>query len=445
MMPLAQITCTLSITTTDALPGINSFATAAILADYTGLALVTGNIGDNVTPHEDYFRLDNATPGWTYRVTASPRTFGNYNLGMIAYDSSLTPILTDTNPFDGNTAYIILVAPDVGPYYFKVFQYSDQCSGGTYELDATALQPTPTPGPPATQTPTNTPPPEPTATRIPGADRFEPNYDFDHAATIATDVTYSNLNFVPWHSWTEDNDFYKIWVKPNLMFTCETLDLDPGLDPNIIIYNNNREPIAGNDDITLGDYRSRISFFSTYEGFLYVLVGHGGRFPFPDVENSQYSLRCAMDVPGQQATATPDPPAPTSTRRPPATQSSPLPTATRSSDELTVRLLATPAPPPPPSEPSTHFVPVDLIVYYDFNEDHRPGAGEGIAGIMVLAYDTATGRQIAQGFTDELGHLEFTAAAEGMVRLSIPYLGVSHMIGEEGATLYARVAPSPSN
>jgi hypothetical protein len=110
-----------------------------------------------------------------------------------------------------------------------------------------------------------------------------------------------------------------------------------------------------------------------------------------------------------------------------------------------VRLLATPAPPPPPSEPSTHFVPVDLIVYYDLNEDHRAGAGEGIAGIMVLAYDTATGHQIAQGFTDELGHLEFTAAAEGMVRLSIPYLGVSHMIGEEGATLYARVAPSSSN
>ena len=63
-------------------------------------------------------------------------------------------------------------------------------------------------------------------------------------------------------------------------------------------------------------------------------------------------------------------------------------------------------------------------------------------GIPVLVYDTATGIQITQDFTDEEGHLQFTVAAQGLARLDIPYLGVSYVVGEEGATVYVRVAPA---
>jgi len=447
----SQITCTLATTTTTSLPGIDSFANAAILADYTGLALVNGTPGAQLNPGENYFRLDNATLNWTYEVRAVPDGLGNYNLGMILYDGSYDPILTDTNTFDGNSA-VIDFEPDgstAGPYYFKVFQYSDQCSGGTYHLEANVAAPTSTPGPGPTATPTSVPTPLPPPTAIPGADRFEPNYDFDTASTLATDVTYDNLNFVPWAGGGEDNDFYKIWVKPNLLFTCETLNLDPGLDTNMIIYNNSRDPIAGNDDIALGDYRSRIAYFSTYEGFMYVLVGHGGRFPLAEVDDSSYSLRCSMGTPSQP-TATTRPPAATATPRSPTptappSPASPLPTPTSSAEGLTVRLLSTPTPPPAQGTPSLRFVPVDLIVYYDSNGDRQPGAGEGVAGIMVIAFDTASGLQIAQGFTDELGRLEFTAASQGLVQLSVPYLGVAHMIGEEGATLYMRISPGSAN
>ncbi|HEC35858.1 MAG TPA: hypothetical protein ENI39_04915 [Anaerolineae bacterium] len=432
---VAQITCTLGTTTTDALPsGNHSFTNAAILADYTDQALVEGNPGDKVNPWEDYYRLDNAVPGWTYVVQAIPDAIGNYNFGMIAYDAAQNAILTDTNPFDGNSARVELVAGSTGPYYFKVFQYSAQCAGGTYHLEADALSPTSTPTP----GPTSTSPPGPTP--IPGADRFEPNYDFDHAAIIATDVTYDNLNFIPWAGGAEDNDYYKIWVKPALFFTCETLDLDPGVDTNMIFFDSNRNPLGGNDDVELGDYRSRLSYYSTYEGYLYVLVGHGGRLPLVEVEQSGYSLRCTVEVPGM-STLTPTP-QPTSTPCPgtPTAPSSPLPTPTPSG-ELAVRPLSTPTPPPPPGTPTLHFVPVDLLVYYDTNDDRSPGAGEGVAGILVLAYDTATGEQIAQGFTDELGHLELTAAVQGTVRLSIPYLGVSQLIGSEGASIYVRIPP----
>ncbi len=445
--PLASpVTCTLAVTTTDPLPGINSFHTAAILADYTGLALVQGNKGDLVEAEEDYFRLDNATIGWTYEVYAVPDGLGNYNLGIIVYDLHYTPILTDVNPLDGPSAYVRLVTSTTGPYYFKVFQITPLCSGGTYRLDASASAPTATPT--TTPTPTGTPGPTATPTSPPPGtpDRFEPNYDFDHATTIATNVTYDNLNFVPWGGATEDNDFYKIWVKPGLLYTCETLNLGPGVDTNIIIYDHNRNPLGGNDDVTPGDYRSRIAYLSTYEGYLYILVGHGGRLPYSEVQNSTYSLRCSMEVPGLPT------PAPTATpRATPVSQkdaatptpfTSPLPTPTPTpAGELSVRLISTPTPVPPQVTPAPRFVPLDILVYYDSSNDRSPGAGEGIAGIRIVAYDTFTGEQVAEGVTDETGRLRFTAAVRGAVRLFIPYLGIGRVVEGEGASVYIRIAP----
>jgi len=434
----AQVTCTLAITTTTSLPGINSFATAAILADYSGLALAVGDRNASVPPEENYFRLDNAIPGHSYTVEAIPDGLGNYNLGLVVYNASYTPILTDSNTLDGNDAAVTLIAPNTGPYYFKVFQISNYCSGGTYHLSAYGLPPTSTPT--RTPGPTATTQPEPTA--IPGADRFEPNYDFNKAATIATDVTYDDLNFIPWGSSSEDNDYYKIWVKPGLFFTCQTTNLGPGVDTNMIFYDHNRNLIAGNDDVALGDYSSYVSYYSTYEGWLYILVGHGGRLPLADVSQSTYSLRCTKTLPG-----TPTPYAkllPTATPYPQDTSSvSPLPTPipTVDSAELVVRTLTTPVPPSPADTSAPRFVPIDLLVYYDSNDDRSPGAGEGIAGVVALAYDTATGEQIAQGITDPSGRLRFTAAARGAVRISIPYLGVSQTVGSAGASIYVRIAP----
>ncbi|HID89993.1 MAG TPA: hypothetical protein EYP52_09860 [Anaerolineae bacterium] len=258
-------------------------------------------------------------------------------------------------------------------------------------------------------------------------------------------ITYENLNFVPWGGAGEDNDFYKIWVKPGLLYTCETLDLAPGVDTNMIVYDANRNPIGGNDDVELGDYRSRFSYFSNYEGYLYILVGHGGRLPLAEVENSSYSLRCSMTVPGQ-ATVTPTP-RPTRTPRPPRTPTpptSPVATPTLPPEAaLEVRLLSTPTPPPPVGTPAPHFVPVDVWVYYDADNDHGPDPGEGVSGIPVLAYDTTTGSEVARCFTEMSGHCQFTVAVHGQVRISIPYLSIDYVIGEEGATLYVRIPPGP--
>ena len=282
--------------------------------------------------------------------------------------------------------------------------------------------------------------PKPTSagpTPIPGADQFEPNWDFDHAATIATDVTYQ-ANFIPSAGGWEDNDFYKIWIKPGLHFTCETSELAPGVDTNLIVYDGNQNAIGGNDDVELGDYNSRLSYFSTYEGWLYVLIGHGGRLPASELEDSNYKFRCDMDVPGQ-ATATPTPQATTPAGTPPPGP----PTATPSPPEaLTVRALTTPTP-VAATTPAPRFIPVSLLVYYDAKDDNLPGAGEGIAGISAQAYDVATNQLLAQGFTDEQGNLEFTVSAQGPVRVSVPFFGFSQLVAGEGASIYLRVPPQP--
>ncbi|MEN8097655.1 MAG: hypothetical protein ABFQ89_01140, partial [Chloroflexota bacterium] len=150
--------------------------------------------------------------------------------------------------------------------------------GKTYRLWVDEIPPTSTPLPTATGTPlpaTNTPPP---ATSIPGADAFEPNYNFELSSIIAANVKYDNLNFVPWAGSDPnqpDNDFFRLWVKPGMNLVCETLNLAAGTDTNLILYFGpsfeNQGP--GNDDKAPGELGSRVTWFSTYTGWLYVLVG----------------------------------------------------------------------------------------------------------------------------------------------------------------------------
>jgi len=542
------ITCNIGITTTDALPGINSFETAANLANYSGLALASGPPGPRVA-EEDYFVLGSATPGFSYQVEATPDGAGNYNLGIVVYNAGRTAIITDANTLDGNSAKVTLNASDSGPYYFKVIQISNYCTGGTYHLTvstssapgADAYEPNnawnaaykfpvstsasatnanfyPVPDTDCygfyvrsgqrygaythdlsgvdtfmrlydkngteiasddnggggfasriewtaaygsdyyyvcitnlysgstsahtydltiAETTAATATPAPTATPVTGLDACENNFDFDHACVIPPNQSL-NFNFVS-AGGGPDNDFFKIWVKPGLRFDCKTSDLSPGVDPNMIIYDQNRNGIAGNDDASPGDYNSALSYFATYEGWLYILVGTGNRLP-TNLNASNYTLRCDVVAPGTPT------PVPTNTPRPTvepgAATATPLPPTPTQPSGLTWRLLTTPPPPAAAATPSApRFIPINLLVYYDANNDGQPGAGEGIAGVSAEAYDTSTGQMLAQGFTGEQGNLTFTVASAGPVRVSVPFFGFNQLVAGEGASVYLRIAP----
>ncbi len=313
----------------------------------------------------------------------------------------------------------------------------------TYTLTAQSIAmatptPTPTPTPTGTPVPTTTPTPFPTPTPAGFPDAFEPNYDFDRATLIGLGQKYTDLNFVPVTPGTEDNDFFKLWVKPGMMLTCETLDLTPGTDTNLIVYDANRNGVAGNDDVNpqLGELGSRVTVMATWEGWMYLLVGQGGR---GIVYGSGYSLQCNVGLP-PTATSTPTrtprpiteiPPPPTAT---PAPTSTPIPTATPTPVRLQVQALAaTPA-------PAGRRIEVTVEVYYDANGSGAMDPGEGVVDLPAWLVSLRGGQVIARGATDEEGRVILQGFAEGVVRLVIPYLGVVRPV-ENGQTVTIRLSP----
>ena len=593
----SAITCSIIYTTTKDNVGGNTgndFGNPATLGPYFDLSLV-GDIGqysipNSKSPFTETFRLDNAVVGATYKIEAVPNQSSNYNLGIIVYDRNRVSIATDINTADFRASQSFL-ANDIGPFFIKVFQITNQCDGGTYDLTLTYTPPpatatglptstlTPTPsgyapdqydttspyndtlanaallnygnnpgltlynnvlhlgdpgadndwyaiagvqgfqytvniapdgaypavnvqvfapdktsivaqayntnnavltwlvtqpgshyihvwraagsltngtyhlnwssnGPTATPTPTFTPTPgagTPTDTPVPGLDIFEPNYDFDHAAGIGVNVKYININFVPLPSQSINNDFFKVRVKRGMLVTCETLDLSAGTDTNMILYDDSRNGLAGNDDVDTahGDLRSRVTVSINYDGYLYILVGQG--FAVPNAQSNQYtySLQCTSGQTG--ATATPGPAtqtpvfAPTWTPAPQApTPSIVVPTVPPTAmPAISVRPLSTPT----PAGPQQQIVTADLRVSYDVNENGLADPGEGVVGLPVRVYDDTTGALLAQGFTDDAGRVLLSVPSAGPIRVIVPYLSFETVVSPAGAAIPVLISP----
>ncbi|MCJ7738332.1 MAG: hypothetical protein MUQ10_13640, partial [Anaerolineae bacterium] len=343
------------------------------------------------------------------------------------FTSSSSRIGGDNDGGGGFASLLEWQASYDGYYYVRVTNQVSSDQYDTYDLSVAEISGS------GSATPTAVPAP------IAGIDGCEDNSSFDDACIIASNQSRV-FNLISPFGYGPDNDYYRLWVKPGLLFECRTSDLSPGVDPNMIVYDRNRNALGGNDDVSPGDYNSAFSYLANYEGWLYLLIGTGDRTP-SDVNNSSYTLRCDASAPGG-ATATSvsgdvSPPIPTAV-------STPLPNVTAASvPALTVRTLTTPTP-VMAETPVPRFIPISILVYYDANGDMQPGAGEGVSGISSYAYESVTNRLLAQGFTDDLGALNFTVAAQGTVRVDIPFFGFSQMVSGDGASIYVRVPPHSS-
>jgi hypothetical protein len=450
--PFTQtVTCNVNVTTTSNLPNIYTWPSAATVATYGGLALVPPtNIPTStlqVTAVDNWFVLFNATTNYSYTFAATPDLGGNYNIGMEVYGSpptgSATLLAQNIDTGDGNGASLTLSFPGIGPYYVRVFQISSFCSGSTYSLRYSYVAPTGTPT--ITPSPTKTTGPSPTPyAGAPNVDRFEPNNNFDQATTIGLNVKYDNLNFVQWdvNSTEWDNDFFKVRVKPGMLVTCKTLDLTPGTDTNLILYDDSRNGINGSDDVNraAGDLSSSVTYYVTYEGWLYALVGEGFARPLSEQAGTGYSFECTVDnqsTPTLAPTPTWPPNVPTDTPIPTATPI-PSPTLTPTPPFISVKPLPTATLPGLP----TQQVPVSLLTYYDANGNNKYDPGEGIVGISARVIDLTTGALLAQGLTDTTGRVSFTVSAPGAVQLVVPYLNRSEIILPSGKAVTIRVSPS---
>ncbi len=443
------VSCTVVTTQTVGKLGNQSFDTAFLLSNVGGLSLVDAigippGTSQQVPTIPDYYYI-NVFNGNLIYINVSPASAGgNYNLGLEVFDNNRNLINEDSDPSNFN-ATINLTANYNGRMYFRVYQLltAGTCSGGTYNISFTNSQPTNTPT--KTPSPTKTTGPSPTPyAGAPSIDRFEPNNNFDQATTIGLNVKYDKLNFVQWdvNSSEWDNDFFKVRVKPGMIVTCRTLDLSPGTDTNLILYDQNLNGINGSDDVNraAGDLSSSVTYYVTYEGWLYSLVGEGFSRPLSEQAGTGYSFECTI---GNQATPTLGPTAtdlpnvPTRTPIPTETPI-PSPTLTPTPPFIGVKPLPTATPPGLPMQQ----VPVSLLTYYDANGNNKYDPGEGIVGISARVIDLTTGKLLAQGLTDTTGRVSFTVSAPGAVQLVVPYLNRSEIILPSGKAVTIRVSPS---
>jgi len=404
------------------------------------------------TEDRDYFQFYTKSDRW---FQASTSDLDRVDTLVEIYDRDQRRIERDDDGAGGLASQASWKSEYDG-YYFIVVQ-NNVDSAGSYNLtieEITAPTPGPSPTPGVAPTPRGR------------ADACENNLNFEQACVIPLNQAQT-FNFVPPFGEGPDNDFYKVWVKPDLHYRCQTSDLAPGVDPNMIVF---RGPswdaaIGGNDDIESCNFNSSFSFFSDYAGWLYLLLGTGDRTP-ADIFASDYTLRCEKSTTPFLADSTPQPtdtpgpsgklptpmptpspsqdtrpPTPTRTATPsptPTSPESPIATPTQPAQAMSIRRLSTPV---PAATPPPRFVPVSILVYYDANGDGKRGAGEGIAGISARAYEVGTNQLLAEDYTDVQGSLGFSVSARGPIRLTIPFLGLSHLVVGEEASVQVRVPP----
>jgi hypothetical protein len=112
--------------------------------------------------------------------------------------------------------------------------------------------------------------------RIP-RDECEFNSTLETACTVAPGQTF-NANFIPVFGSQQDTDFYRLWVKAGVTYTCETFNLSAFADTNMIFLNQvggDFNPQLGNEDKDrlAGDFGSMLTWRATYTGWLHIMVG----------------------------------------------------------------------------------------------------------------------------------------------------------------------------
>ena len=401
----------------------------------------------------DHFRFAGKA-GARYDVRTTDLSAG-LDTVMTVYNTSLNAIGTNDDFAPPNKAsQVSFTASADGFYYVRISNRSPtDPTNLTYCIEVDELTPEPTNTPPAAF-PTD-------------ADRCEYNSTVESACLLVADGTTETFNFVPTLGSSQDTDIYRIFVKPGILYTCETfIPAGSPADTNIILKNNSGNdfvPNIGNDDKSFGDFGSRVSYLSTYTGHLYVVVGPVDVPPLAVADLYEYELSCVGDI--STPTPTPFPTSPPSSGGGPGSGGSfppaatptpfafptPLPTPTPIDFSFLTPMAPTPPaiqiqPLPTPTAVSgqSQDLAVTVTLFYDANENFTPELTEGIMDAAIALYDNSTGQLIAIGSTNEAGMTQFSNInAVGAVRVSVPFLNYSQIVVGNSSDILIRVAPQP--
>lgn len=381
--------------------------------------------------------------GSAYDVFTKDLTAG-LDTVLSVYDTTGRLIATNDDATSGSRASQVVFSAQADGYYYAriINNNTTDPANKTYCFEVNEIA--------GTATPTA----NPTGTRVPGVDICEYNGDFNSACLIGAGDTY-DMNFVPMWETGPDNDFYRIWVKPGLLYTCETFALSSVNDTNMILYDQNQNGIGGNDDRAPGDFGSEVSWYANYTGWLYILVGPVAPPEYALSFLYTYSLRCTEVVATPTVTPMPTfPPSsggpiirpPTSTPTPKVTEiTSPTPfvvvTLPPETPTATPNIQVVPLPTNTPATVSGLVVTFDLTVYFDENLNFTPELTEGVENVAVQIYDNASNELLAFGYTNEAGTVRFSSlTVSGMIRISIPFLQFSQ-VATGTSNVAIRVAP----
>ncbi len=403
------------------------------------------------TGDEDYFSFW-ARVGSTYQILTSNLDPG-LDTVMNVYNSQGALVATnDDYQFGSRASRVIVTATANGFYYARIInQDPTDPANKKYCFGVDEIMP---------------PTPTPTATFGPIAgDQCEFNSTFQTACLIGAGLPLTGLNFVPSLGSSQDTDVFKLWMKPGIEYTCETYNLSAVNDTNIILFDGNTNafnPPIGNDDKAPGDLGSKVVYYSTYTGWLYVMVGP--RIPplLNEADQYTYDLLCeasaATSTPTPTATFPPAPPGTGSSFRTPTPSPTTIifPTFPPTPTPIDFSQFSTLVPPTPPSvviQPLATATPfgggrqptsVNLTLYYDSNNNFTPELTEGIVDVAVSLYDNSTGQLIQFGHTNEAGELNFgSISVSGAVRIEVPFLNYSQIVIGTSSRILLRVAPQP--
>jgi len=428
----------------DALEPNNSFNEAS---DLISGASATCNLTFYPPGDEDYFRWWGVA-GVSYTISTSNLTPG-LDTVLFVYSANQNLIGQNNDVEPGNFAsQVTFTANNTGYFYARTInQQPGDPVNKTYCIQVSQfVEPTPTP-----------PPSFPV-----GADECEWNSTFETACLITIDTTLS-LNFIPTLGSPQDTDIFRLWIKPGIFYTCETeIPVGSAADTNMIFFDGNTNPFnppLGNDDKELGDLGSRLSYLSTYTGWLYIMVGPVDVLDEVSETSLQtYTLTCTQTV----ATPTPIPtntPVPvalppgggsfnTSTPTPTTEIPTPFPTPTPINP---ADFIPTPEPPPvvdvqplptvTPASGGTQAINIQVTVFYDSNRNYLPELNEGIMDTAVALYDNATNELLSFGQTNEAGVIRFETQTTGTVRIVVPYLNYTQIVTQASDEILIRVAP----
>jgi hypothetical protein len=395
------------------------------------------------------------------------RWWGKAGITYVVTTSDLDPALDTVLDVYNSNQSLIASNDDIAPGFFQSEVRFTASSDGYYYARVTNKSPTDPIsklycfGVDATVSDTATPPPG-----FPSdADVCEFNSTIETACLMVTGETKSSLNFVPTVGSTRDTDIFKMWIKPGIFYTCETIiPAGSAADTNMIFWDSNGNPFnpwLGNDDKVPGglDFGSEVSYLSTYTGWLFIVIGPVNEPPLDEAALHEYDLTCTAVE--STPTPTPFPTSPpntgggfSATATPLSTVAFPTPLPTPTPFDVSIFFTPTPAPPPvvqfqplPTSTPAgggAQAATINVTLYYDSNNNFLPELTEGIVNAAVSLYDNGTGQLISFGHTNETGVARFTAVnATSAIRVVVPFLNYSQVVLGDNAEILVRVAPQP--